>query len=401
MDSFVFDSYSVDETGRVLLFRFRSNENRYEERINLPQPIEKKNDTLLNAILFNLHLALGISYWKATCSKKIEINSGSLSEEQSLFWNTIYTKGLGEFYFKNQIDFRDLVHFPYSKNASFQSQKIVTSEKLLVGIGGGKDSVVVWELLKSQKKELNGLLIKTQHAYQAIDELVEKMGMPVITVDRFIDGAFISEAKNHRYNGHVPISMIYAWIGVLTSYLYGYSAFVVANEKSADQGNTELFGMKINHQWSKTKEFEDLFRTYLHSSISENLDYYSPIRHLTELQIVAECIKYPEYLPYITSCNRNFSITNQLQNKKWCGECPKCAFAFIMFAAHLPKERVVALFGKNMIEDESLRGTFMDMQGRGGLKPFECVGTFEEVREAVRMIEKKKEFTVPIELQIR
>jgi len=392
MDSFVFDSYSVDETGRVLLFRFRSNENRYEERINLPQPIEKKNDTLLNAILFNLHLALGISYWKATCSKKIEINSGSLSEEQSIFWNTIYTKGLGEFYFKNQIDFRDLVHFPFNKNILSQPQKIVTSEKLLVGIGGGKDSVVVWELLKSQKKELNGLLIKTQHAYQAVDELVEKMGMPTITIDRFIDSTFISDGKNHRYNGHVPISMIYAWIGILISYLYGFKAFVVANEKSADQANTELFGMKVNHQWSKTKEFEDLFRAYLHNSISENLDYYSPIRHLTELQIVAEFIKYPQYLPYITSCNRNFSITNQLQNKKWCGVCPKCAFAFIMFAAYLPKERVVSLFGKNMIEDELLRGTFMDLQGRGGLKPFECVGTFEEVREALQMIQARGEF---------
>ncbi len=396
MDSFVFDSYSIDETGNTLLFRFIEGEKRYEERVVLPKPIEKKGDSLLRAILFNLHLALGISYWKASCAKKIEIKSGALSKEQAIFWDTIYTKGLGEFYFKNQIDFRNLVHFPFNQQSSFHAQKTAVSEKLLVGIGGGKDSVVVWEMLKSQKKDLEGLLIKTQHAYQAVDELVAKMEISPVTIDRFIDQDLIADAKNHRYNGHVPISMIYAWIGILASYLYGYRAFVVANEKSADQGNTELFGMKINHQWSKTKEFEDLFRRYLHANISPSLDYYSPIRHLTELQIVAECIRYPKYLPLITSCNRNFSITKQLHDKKWCGACPKCAFAFIMFAAYLPKVEVISLFGKNMFEDELLSRTFKDLQGRGGLKPFECVGTFEEVQEAITMIRKRGEFDLKL-----
>lgn len=392
MDSFVFDSYSIDETGKILLFRYAYGKNEFEERIVLPQQIENREDNILHGILFNLHLALGISYWKANCSKIIEINSGSLSRQQTIFWEIVYTKGLGEFYFRNKIDFRNLVHFPFADTSSFGPHEIKPTEKQLVGIGGGKDSVVVWEHLKLEKKEATGLLIKTQHTYQAVDELVEKMNIPVLTIERFIDTGFIADSKNQKYNGHVPISMIYAWIGVLASYLYGYKAFVVANEKSADQGNTELFGMQVNHQWSKTKEFEDLFQQYLHANISPHLDYYSPIRHLTELEIVAECVKYPAYLPLITSCNRNFSITKRLHEKKWCGECPKCAFAFILFAAYLPKNQILSLFGKNMFEDQSLIGMFKDLQGRGGLKPFECVGTFEEVQEALKMIEARGEF---------
>lgn len=396
MDPFVFDSYSIDAAGKSVAFRYVFGSHTYEERIILNTGnLHSVPDTaLLDRILFNLHLALGISYWKATCSPHIEIRSGELSEKQSSFWNTVYTKGLGEFYFRNSIDFRSLVHFPSSKKETQSPSPVAKKDRLLVGIGGGKDSVVVWELLKEEGKNITGLTIKTQHSYEAVEELIEAMKLPAVGVERVIDEAFIKDAKNHRYNGHVPISMIYAWIGILVSYVGGYDAFVVANEKSADEGNTDSFGMEINHQWSKSSEFENLFRDYLHTYITPDLDYYSPIRHMTELEVVGKCVTYPQYLPYITSCNRNFSITKKLEQKKWCGECPKCAFAFLLFAAYLPKDTVVSLFKKNMLEDRALDGLFRDLEGRGGLKPFECVGTFEEANEALRMIVAKKEFNL-------
>lgn len=396
MDPFVFDSYVIDEAGQSISFRYTTGSHTYVERIILNEGslhlVPDKN--LLDRILFNLHIALGISYWKATCSPHIEIKSGLLTDEQASFWNTVYTKGLGEFYFRNNIDFRSLVHFPSSQMKEIPSTPIQKKDKLLVGIGGGKDSVVVWELLKEQRQEITGLTIKTQHSYQAVEELVQKMQLPTLGVERVIDETFIQESMVHKYNGHVPISMIYAWIGVLVCYVNGFDAFVVANEKSADEGNTDSFGMEINHQWSKSTEFEGLFRNYLHTTISPDLDYYSPIRHMTELEIVGKCVSYPQYLPYITSCNRNFSITKQLQTKKWCGECPKCAFAFLLFAAYLPKDTVVSLFGKNMLEDRALDGLFRDLEGRGGLKPFECVGTFKEAQDALQMIVAKNEFNL-------
>lgn len=396
MDPFVFDSYAIDEAGQSILFRYTTGSHTYVERIILNEGslhlVPDKD--LLDRILFNLHIALGISYWKATCSPQIEIKTGSLSDEQASFWNTVYTKGLGEFYFRNTIDFRSLVHFPSSQMKATPPTPIQKKDRLLVGIGGGKDSVVVWELLKEQQKTITGLTIKTQHSYQTVEELVQKMQLPTLGVERVIDETFIQESGNYKYNGHVPISMIYAWIGILVCYVNGFDAFVVANEKSADEGNTDSYGMEINHQWSKSTEFEGLFRNHLHTTISPDLDYYSPIRHMTELEIVGKCVSYPQYLPYITSCNRNFSITKQLQTKKWCGECPKCAFAFLLFAAYLPKDVVVSLFGKNMLEDRALDGLFRDLEGRGGLKPFECVGTFKEAQDALQMIVAKNEFNL-------
>jgi len=71
-----------------------------------------------------------------------------------------------------------------------------------------------------------------------------------------------------------------------------------------------------------------------------------------------------------------------------------------LFAAHLPKEEVIKMFAKNLFDDATLIDTFKDLIGMGGLKPFECVGTFEESREAMKMIIKKGEFKIPEEIKI-
>jgi hypothetical protein len=156
--------------------------------------------------------------------------------------------------------------------------------------------------------------------------------------------------------------------------------------------------MTINHQWSKSEEFEHLLNQYVHRWITPDLTYYSPLRQKTELEIVKEFVSYPQYFPVFSSCNRNFSIGNALQGKRWCGQCPKCAFAFLMFAAYLPKKQVIDIFEKDMLADSNLLPLFRDLGGRGNLKPFECVGTFDEVQEALTLIQKKGEFTVPAEL---
>jgi 7-cyano-7-deazaguanine synthase in queuosine biosynthesis len=292
------------------------------------------------------------------------------------------------------------VQFPYKEAVpSITGELIPKHNRELIGIGGGKDSVVVWERWKKDNKNAEGLVIHTQHRHAIINTLTKEMGIPHIEVERSMDESFFDPSRKWNYNGHVPVSMIYAWIGILAAYLYNYDAFIASNEKSAEEANTELFGMNINHQWSKTKEFEDLFNAYIHTHISPDLKYYSPLRDMTELQIVEELVNiYPQYLPHIASCNRNFSIQKPLQGKKWCGTCPKCAFAFLMFAAYLPKQEVVTMFGKDMLADVSLEPVFRDLGGRGGLKPFECVGTFAEVQEAFRRIQARGEFIIPSSL---
>lgn len=398
MAPFEFIRHTISDDRRSIRFEYLLEGEAFGQKIQLDKPIVDSKDTiLLERILHNLHIALGISFWKATCSTEIRIGWGKLTKTESQFWENVYTRGLGEFYYRNKIDFRNLVHFPYSDSIQKQLPvKLPKHNRELIGIGGGKDSAVVWERFKKANKDISGLVIHTQHRHAIIDSLTERMKIPHINVERSMDESFISPTRSWKYNGHVPVSMIYAWIGILIAYLFDYDSFVVSNEKSAEEANTQLFGMNINHQWSKTLEFESLFNTYIHDHISPDLHYYSPLREMSELQIVEELVNnYAQYLPHIASCNRNFSIHKPLVRTKWCGECPKCAFAFLMFAAYLPKDTVVNLFGKNMIEDVTLTPLFRDLGGRGGLKPFECVGTFAEVQEALRRIHLKGEFIVP------
>lgn len=397
MELFLFESYSLDATKTVLTFVYQVGSERYEEKLYLPKPISDSADpALLNTLLFNLHIALGISYWKMNCYPRIEIKSGALSKTQAQFWDLIYTKGLGEFYYRNNIDFRNLVSFPYSEAAYPSPQQLTFLKRELVGIGGGKDSVVTWERLKKDQIPAVGLIIETQKKYEMMNELLTAAEITAIRIRREMDKKLISHKNNGLYhNGHVPISMIYAWIGMLAAVFYDYRAFVVSNEKSADEGNTQLYGISINHQWSKSSEFENAFNEYIHATISPDVSYYSPLRDLSELDIVKEFVTFPQYRTVVSSCNRNFSITNSISGKRWCGKCSKCAFAFLLFAAYLTKQEVVDMFGVNMLEDKTLIPHFLDLLGKGTMKPFECVGTFEESQEALRMIIKKGEFKIP------
>lgn len=58
----------------------------------------------------------------------------------------------------------------------------------------------------------------------------------------------------------------------------------------------------------------------------------------------------------------------------------------------MPKDKVVSIVGKDMFADESLLPLFEQLAGRRDFKPFECVGTAEEMRMALRAIIERKDF---------
>ena len=60
---------------------------------------------VLNNFAFQLGLTEIPSYWKATCSAEIVVNAGKLDEFQQVWWKDLILRGMGEFFFVNQIDF--------------------------------------------------------------------------------------------------------------------------------------------------------------------------------------------------------------------------------------------------------------------------------------------------------
>ena len=391
---FEFVSYRFDHKKGQIFFNYKigfKNEKPmfFTEKIFLPKKPVLKNvpRKLLDRALSDLHIVLGISYYKLYCPPKIKLKR-KLSKNQAEFWNTVYERGLGEFFFQNKINFRGLINFPSHKKASFEPLNFPRKNRALLGIGGGKDSLVAAELLRRTKTSTDAFVVETNKGNSLTDTLIEKIGIDSLAVERKLDEKILKTLPG-AYNGHVPISAIFAFLGYLLAVLYDYRYIIVANEQSSNFGNVKYLGKDINHQWSKSSEFEDLFQKYTKEFLSPDITYFSMLRPYHEIRIAEMFSRERKYFPFFTSCNRNFLITKDRPQTLWCGECPKCAFAFTIFSAFLSKKDLVGIFGNNLYDDEKLAQLFADILGYGKMKPFDCVGTFEESRAALYHAKEK------------
>lgn len=132
--------------------------------------------------------------------------------------------------------------------------------------------------------------------------------------------------------------------------MQGFDSIAVGNEKSANYHNTTFLGMSVNHQWDKSIEFEMLTAQFLRHFVSEEILFFSPLNHMWEIEIVREFCSYPpnRYLPFFISCN--MIDDSDPSNYKWCCQCPKCAFLFVMLAAFLP----VTVVSKTVFQGQDL-----------------------------------------------
>src|SRR5262249_11746443 len=146
-------------------------------------------------------------------------------------------------------------------------------------------------------------------------------------------------------NGHVPITGILSAIAVAAAVLHGADEVVMSNEWSASQGNLQWNGREINHQWSKSAEFEGLFRTVLRESFGGCVDYFSLLRPLTSLAIARRFAEHRQYFATFRSCNRAFHLDESMRHSNWCGECDKCCFVDLVLAPFVPAAELDAIFG--------------------------------------------------------
>src|SRR5574344_379561 len=114
LKTFCFKEYILDKDSSLLNLFFRiDNKINFKEVLRFTTPINFStfDEKILNTILKNIHLAFGISYYKTFCPKNIVIETESLTKNESIFWNSFYTNGLGEFFFKNNISPLGLINF--------------------------------------------------------------------------------------------------------------------------------------------------------------------------------------------------------------------------------------------------------------------------------------------------
>lgn len=341
------------------------------------------------AALRLLHLIAGISYYKAAVPERIVVEGDSLDRELAALLDAIYLHGLGEFAHRNGLDLRGRIRFPHDDRVAAMATRIALPRRTLVPIGGGKDSLVTVELLRAAHEPMTATWVGRSPLIAAC---VERSGLPALNIDRQISPLLFEMNRNGAWNGHIPVTAINSAILVCAAILHGYDAIAFSNERSASSANFVHDGFAVNHQWSKSIDFERAFREHVRTRVAADFDYFSALRPLSELAVTRLFAPLAQYHDVFSSCNRNFRILGDKPAERWCGQCPKCHFVFLALSPFLPKTRLVAIFGRNLLDDAALATDFDALLEIGAHKPFECVGEGRESRAAMAALATRAEW---------
>lgn len=442
-DRFIYDSWSFDSNNGELLLKYSLDEQIFfTETITFPlSEIDTKTlkSASFRSAVDGLWIMSGISYFKAALPETIEFKNYDLHVEQKKFFEKIFLHGLGEFFYVNDIDPAGKINFGRTRSetsvetkhfSSISEKKSITypfplrepqgsvcptkieipctqkslpsNAKTLLPIGGGKDSLVSAVLLDEAGIDYTPWMVgETQIQH----DCCTKLGKIPLVIKRKICPNLIQLNKEGALNGHIPISSIWAFLSVVTALLTDHTHVALSNEASANTENLEFKGLKINHQYSKSLEFEQDFQRYVETFITSKkpVHYFSLLRNLREIDIAQifadKC--WHDYKDIFASCNRNFTISKKTKSlspcqgrvgggfsKKWCCNCPKCAFVFLILAPLVARSELIAVFGANLFIKPELTATFEELLGIRGHKPLECVGEIEECREALHGAKK-------------
>ena len=355
----------------------------------------------LDAIVFDIGMVELVSYWKCACPPMVRVVCGTLTDSQKAFWRKLYWNGLGEFYYTNGIaetqdaflnlevgGERRAVVSGYLNDLNNLNDLNKRESDYIVPVGGGKDSVVTLELLRRAGMRIRPLVMNPRGA---TIECARVAGFPmdeVLVIRRTIDPTLLELNRQGYLNGHTPFSAMLAFYTRLASALSGIPNVALSNENSANEST--VIGSYVNHQYSKSLEFENDFRNYCFDSGYLNglnnlnnwkhtFNYFSFLRPLSELQIAMLFSRFTAYHDVFRSCNVGS------KEDIWCGHCAKCLFAYIILSPFIEPARLNDIFGKAMLDDLTLRHEFLQLVGEAETKPFECVGTVSEVRQALAM----------------
>jgi len=393
------------ESGEVTL-SYEVDERVLKEKIIFPHaslPSDIHRQAAFYRALELLHLIAGVSYYKAGLARRIDTGDTSIDSELADFLNGLYQKGLAEFAYLNKLDMSDLVDFTCNINESIGvkhsevnhragtgSQGLGLPERALVAMGGGKDSLVCLQMLKHAGIESQPVCVGSSGL---IGETVKTAGLPLIRIGRELSTELTAMNAEGAWNGHVPVTAINSVILLCAGLLYGYRYIVFANESSANEATlTDGQGKEINHQYSKSFEFELAFRRVIGHRVSPGIEYFSLLRPFSEIAVTRQFSELTGFHRVFSSCNRNFHQDGSHLDGRWCQDCPKCRFTALALALFVDPQQLIAIQDADLLDQKTQLQGFKALCGLGEHKPFECVGSIAESRSAIKALTQKPQY---------
>jgi hypothetical protein len=385
--SFRFISRELDSAGHVKLRYALDEELEFVEEFDLPttHELSESERERVDPLLSLLHWVAGVSYFKLAAPPGVSCEASVPTPAVAALLEALYSEGLGEFAYSNALAELPRPRFPRAEGelgANPSSESSSAPDRVLVPVGGGKDSAVALEIMRCSGAEL--ALFSIGDA-PPILRTVAAAELPHLLVRRRLDPQLAALNAAGALNGHVPITAIVSCVALLTAALHGFDAVAMANERSASAGNLHWDGIEVNHQFSKGLEAERLLGTAL-AEIDAQVELFSILRSASELAIARAFARLERYHEAFTSCNAIFRLDPSLRAASWCCDCPKCRFVFLVLAPFSSPAHLREIFGVDLLDQESQFEGFALLTATGGHKPFECVGEEQESLAAMRLL---------------
>jgi hypothetical protein len=370
---------SIQQRGLMWKFTYRlegpSQSITFEETLELA-PVRNVpragNLRAANQIARLLFLVAGLSYYKAAAPPQMHLE-GAWHPEEVEFLRRVVAGGLAEFAFQNDLPQALRPRITVDRDLdSLVPNEISDSSRILTPVGGGKDSCVTVNSLHRLGRDQ---ILFSVNRSEVVVDVAHTAGLPIAFAERRIDRTLLELNQQGAHNGHVPVTAINSLAACMQALVVEAGAVAMSVEQSASEANFMWQGISVNHQWSKSLEFEGLLRDRL-SDVAPGLEYFSLLRQYSEYRIAEEFSAMTDYHSVFASCGRAFM--DPPRRVKWCGNCPKCRFVALVLSPFLGPAQLDAIFGRNIFQADP--APFLQLAGVGGTKPLDCVGEIAETR---------------------
>lgn len=401
--SFVLNDYDYNQSDQVATFRYSNNGFNFTERLRFETVLPNYDQNTLDRALFMAFVFIGVSYFKTFPTADVRFESHVITSDQAKFFNSVYQEGLSQFAFENSLARSDLACFVETSEAATPPSHIQAVDNVpLVLQSGGKDSLLLSSILTDNQREFTPWFMTTATTHPSV---LDSFDQPLHTVHRTIDTVNLqAAAASGALDGHVPITYIVLAISVIQAILLGKDTVLMAVGHEGEEPYAHIGDLAVMHQWAKTWQSEESLAQYVQKFVSSNFKLGSPLRRYSELKIAQLFVvnAWQTYSRTFSSCN----IGNYKQGQDnavlgWCGNCPKCANSFLLFAPFVEPAELTAVFnGENLFAKAPLTETFKGILGVDGVsKPFECIGEEAELRKAYHLAHSNSaQYTLPFDV---
>ena len=378
-------------TGVRLEFAFAAGALRFRPVVEftglLPDEAGRVATVTAQRMIRALAIIEAFSYWKALCSPVIEVALPAPDPAELDWWRAFWPGAMGEFFYRNQIDYTApgflVIRGPAGEDAPGKDAPggAAPVGPPLVLFSGGKDSLALSRVVSASSgtAPVDFFLYNPGERLRGLAGSLASGGRLVEVRRAILPELLALNAAGHP-NGHTPFSAYLAFGAMLAGYLRGNGPVMAGNSRSDDEPNVRSYlGRPVNHQWTKSYEFETAVRSYRDCWLPGAPGYSSPLRPLYEVQIIASLAGDVDAYLRTVSCNR-------APGGGWCRSCAKCAWVFLATAALFGHDLAIRKTGGDMFADPALSGVYQEMAGLTGVKPFECTGSEDEVRAAIQAV---------------